>query len=223
MYVKDIMNQPVITCSSDSDLNVAAHLMWEHDCGTIPVVDQEGRLAGMVTDRDICMAAYTQGLPLRAIPVTSAMTQYALACHLDDSVNTAEELMREGQIRRVPVLNREKRLVGIVSLGDIAISSNPAFSGMALRDVSEPRDPTARQRRLAERSEPATMPSVSGATRRPAAEKASGGSATRRRATSAGKSKRSSSGTTRRKSVKGAARKSSSRSGTRKSAGRAAR
>ena len=119
MYVKDIMNQPVITCASDCTLNVAARLMWEHDCGTIPVVDHEGRLAGIITDRDICMAAYTQGLPIQAIPITSAMTQYALACHLDDSVNTAEELMREGQIRRVPVIDNEGRPVGIVAVSDL--------------------------------------------------------------------------------------------------------
>jgi CBS domain-containing protein len=119
MHVKDIMNQPVITCSSDSTLNVAAQLMWEHDCGTIPVVDNEGRLAGMITDRDICMAAYTQGLPIQSIPVTSAMTRYALACHLEDSVTTAEELMREGQIRRVPVIDNEGRPVGIVAISDL--------------------------------------------------------------------------------------------------------
>ena len=130
MHVKDIMNQPVITCSSDSALNVAAQLMWEHDCGTIPVVDHEGRLAGMITDRDICMAAYTQGLPLQAIPVTSAMTRYALACHLDDSVNTAEELMREGQIRRVPVIDNDGRPVGIVAVSDIT------------RFAARPRKPT---------------------------------------------------------------------------------
>ena len=119
MFVKDIMNEPVITCSSDSTLNVAAQLMWENDCGTIPVVDHQGRLAGMITDRDICMAAYTQGLPLQSIPVTVAMTKYALACHLDDSVTTAEELMREGQVRRVPVIDNEGRPVGIVAVSDL--------------------------------------------------------------------------------------------------------
>ena len=119
MHVREIMNQPVITCSSDCALNVAAQLMWDHDCGTIPVVDHEGRLTGMITDRDICMAAYTQGLPLQAIPVASAMTRYALACHLDDSVNTAEELMREGQVRRVPVIDNDGRPVGIVAVSDI--------------------------------------------------------------------------------------------------------
>ena len=77
-------------------------------------------------------------------------------------VREAAELMSEYQVRRLPVVEND-RLVGIVSLGDIAISSNPAFSGMALRDVSEPRQPTARQRRLAQRSQ-TRMPRVPGAT-----------------------------------------------------------
>jgi CBS domain-containing protein len=120
MHVRDIMNHPVITCPSESNLNLVAQLMWEHDCGTIPVVDQEGRLAGIVTDRDICMAAYTQGALLESIPVTTAMAKHVLACHLDDSIETAEELMREGQIRRVPVIDNDARPVGIVAMNDLA-------------------------------------------------------------------------------------------------------
>jgi hypothetical protein len=82
------------------------------------------------------------------------MTPGVVWAFADQDVEELVRLMEDRKIRRVPVLNREKRLVGIVALGDIAISSNPAFSGMALRDVSEPREPNARQRRLAARSQP---------------------------------------------------------------------
>jgi CBS-domain-containing membrane protein len=75
----------------------------------------------------------------------------------DQGVDEAALMMEERQIRRLPVLGRDQRLVGIISLGDIALSSNPAFSGMALRDVSEPASPTARQRRLAQQSTPTRM------------------------------------------------------------------
>ena len=75
MYVKDIMSHPAVICPAGSTLDHAARLMWEFDCGVIPVVDDAGHLCGMVTDRDICMAAYTQGKLLSAIPVTTAMAR----------------------------------------------------------------------------------------------------------------------------------------------------
>lgn len=118
--MKDVMRHPVVTCSLESDVNHAAQLMWEHDCGAVPVVDDEGRLSGIVTDRDVCMAAYTQGAPLRSIPVATAMAKDVLACHVSDSVDTAEELMREGQVRRIPVIDNDGRPVGIVSMNDLA-------------------------------------------------------------------------------------------------------
>jgi CBS domain-containing protein len=120
MHVRDIMNHPVITCPSDSHVNLAAQLMWEHDLGAIPVVDNEGRLTGIVTDRDICMAAYTQAARLESIPVTTAMAKQVLSCHLDDSIEAAEQLMRAGQVRRVPVIDNDGRPVGIVAMNDLA-------------------------------------------------------------------------------------------------------
>ena len=132
MHVRDIMEQPVITCSISSNSNHAAQLMWEHDFGSLPVVDPSGRLAGIVTDRDICMGAYTQGAPLAEIPVTAVMTRHALACHLGDSVETAEELMREAQIRRLPVIDDEGCPVGVVTINDLA--------RLAARDQESARD-----------------------------------------------------------------------------------
>ncbi|MEO8680349.1 MAG: CBS domain-containing protein [Vicinamibacterales bacterium] len=114
------MTHPVVTCSIDSNLSFVARLMWERDCGIIPVVDAAGRLAGIVTDRDICMAAYLQGGALPSIPVTTAMAKHVLACHVNDSVETAEELMTEGQVRRVPVIDNDGRPVGIVAMNDLA-------------------------------------------------------------------------------------------------------
>ena len=120
MRVQEIMSHPVVTCSADSSANDAARCMWDHDCGTVPVVDREGRLVGIVTDRDICMAAYTQGGALEAIPVRNAMATHVLVCHIDDSIETAEQLMREGQVRRVPVIDNDGRPTGIVSMNDLA-------------------------------------------------------------------------------------------------------
>lgn len=120
MHVKDIMTHPVITAPVASTLDAAARLMWEFDCGIIPIVGDDGRLAGVITDRDICMAAYTQGKPLAQIPVRSAMAGEIRACHTDDAIETVEHLARDNQIRRIPVLDADNRPVGIVSMNDLA-------------------------------------------------------------------------------------------------------
>jgi len=120
MHVSELMSKPVVTCRTGDNLDVAARLMWEYDCGVVPVIDAEGRLTGMVTDRDISMAAYTQGKALWAIPVSTAMAKNVLAVHPEESVEGVERLMREGQIRRVPVIDNRARPVGLVSINDLA-------------------------------------------------------------------------------------------------------
>ncbi len=120
MRIKEIMIQPVVTCPVESTLDHAARLMWEFYCGAIPVVGQEGRLAGMLTDRDICMGAYTQGRSLRDIPVSSVMTRLVVAVHTEELIEQAEHLMRESQVHRIPVLDDANRPVGIVSMNDLA-------------------------------------------------------------------------------------------------------
>jgi CBS domain-containing protein len=120
MQIKEIMTQRVKTCPAESTLDHVARLMWQYDCGIIPVTDSDGRLVGVVTDRDICMAAYTQGVALSAIPVTTAMAKQVIAVHEEELVEQAEYLMRESQIRRLPVVDSENRPVGIVSMNDLA-------------------------------------------------------------------------------------------------------
>ena len=120
MLVRELMTSPVATCRDDAQLNEAARIMWECDCGSVPVVDADGRLRGIVTDRDICMAAYTQGRAPQEIPVASVMAEHVLVCHVDDSLETAEQLMREGQVRRIPVIDNDGRPAGIVSVNDVS-------------------------------------------------------------------------------------------------------
>jgi CBS domain-containing protein len=118
--VKAIMTDAVSSCSPDDTLNAAAQRMWDEDCGAVPVVASDGKLAGIVTDRDICMAAYTKGLPLSAIRVKDAMARHVHTCNPDDTLARAATLMAEAQVRRLPVIDAERRLIGIVSLADIA-------------------------------------------------------------------------------------------------------
>lgn len=176
----------------ENTLVEAAGLMRELDVGALPVCEED-RLAGMITDRDMALRAVADGRDPNTTIVRDVMSPGVVYVFADQEVEEVARVMEERKIRRVPVLSREKRLVGIVALGDIAISSNPAFSGMALRDVSEPTNPTARQKRLAERSEPASNGRTAGMRRAASAPKAEGGAARPRRPAAKTKTKRSSS------------------------------
>jgi CBS domain-containing protein len=120
MRVEQLMSQPAVTCRSDDSLHTAARLMWDHDCGALPVVGDGGKVVGVITDRDACMAAYTQGLPLQAVPVSRAMSRQVFSCRPDQAIEAAEKLMAEKQVRRLPVLDGEGRPVGMLSLNDVA-------------------------------------------------------------------------------------------------------
>jgi CBS domain-containing protein len=126
MRIDEIMSQPVVTAPTTCTLDAAARLMREFDCGIVPIVGDDGCLAGVLTDRDICMAAYAENRPLSAISVTSAMTTPVFSLHADDAIETAEHLMRDNQIRRVLVIDAEHRPVGIVAMNDVARLAAPA-------------------------------------------------------------------------------------------------
>ncbi len=137
MRINEIMSQPVVTAPTNCTLAAAARLMWEFDCGIVPIVGDDGCLAGVITDRDICMAAYSQDRPLSAIPITSAMTKHVFSLHSDDAIETAEHVMRDKQIRRVPVLDADRRPVGMVAMNDIARVTTPATKSGADRELVE--------------------------------------------------------------------------------------
>jgi len=120
MNVSQIMQANVRTCRPDDTLLSVAKLMWEGDCGCAPVVGPDGRVVGMITDRDIAMSEYLSGRPLASSTVAEAMSQTVHACRPDDSLYTAESLMRANRVRRLPVVDAEERVVGILSLNDIA-------------------------------------------------------------------------------------------------------
>jgi CBS domain-containing protein len=120
MMVEDLMSTDVPTCRPDDSLQSVAQIMWRHDCGAVPVVDSHSRVHGIISDRDICMAAYEQGRLLSHIRVWSACTRPVHTCRPSDSIDAAERLMRATRVRRLPVLDRRDRLCGIVALGDLA-------------------------------------------------------------------------------------------------------
>ncbi len=139
MKAEQLMTREVKVCTESDTINRAAQLMWESDCGCIPVIraNGDGTVVGLVTDRDIAMAAYTQGKQLFAIPVTEAMAHKVIACHANDGISQVETLMRENQIRRLPVLDQNEHLVGILSLNDIAREAQREASAGKRAEVSE--------------------------------------------------------------------------------------
>ena len=124
MTIEPIMSRDVHRCRPDDTLNYAALQLWERDCGSLPVCaghgDDESQVIGMLTDRDICMAALFQGKPLHELKVADAMSRDIRVAKADDRVEDVELLMRELKIRRVPVTDETGRLVGIVTLADFA-------------------------------------------------------------------------------------------------------
>jgi CBS domain-containing protein len=121
--VQDVMTRSVQCCSPGDSLSHAARILWENDCGCLPVQDESGRVVAMLTDRDICMAAWTQGRTLHELPVSSAMSREVHKLAPGDPLPRAQRLMQEQQVRRLPVVDVDGRLVGLISLNDLVIEA----------------------------------------------------------------------------------------------------
>jgi CBS domain-containing protein len=123
MQVQQVMTRVVHTCGPNDTLNKAAQLMWEHDCGCVPVIDHEAKVVGLITDRDIAMASYTQGKLLEHIGISTVMSRDVRSCKATDRVSLAEERMRDHQVRRLPVTDAEGKIVGLIALNDIVLEA----------------------------------------------------------------------------------------------------
>lgn len=117
--VRSLMTTHVRTCRSDDSLVHAAQLMWETDCGAVPVLTDD-TVVGIITDRDVCMASYTQGKRLEDINVESAMSKVLFSCGPDESIGAALATMGDKRVRRLPVLNENGKLLGIISISNVA-------------------------------------------------------------------------------------------------------
>ena len=121
MKVADLMSKNVACVRMSENLGAAAKIMWDCDCGTVPVLDDSGeKLVGMVTDRDVCMATWSKDGPPSSIKVSEAMSRRVSSCSPNDELSTAEGVMRTRQVRRVPVVDSSGKVVGVLSLADIA-------------------------------------------------------------------------------------------------------
>jgi CBS domain-containing protein len=139
MLVKEVMTEGVACLQPTDSLAYAAERMRELDIGSLPICGDQDMLVGMITDRDITIRATAAGFDANATCVRDVMTPKVVFCFEDQSIEEAASLMEENQVRRLLVLNRDKRLIGIVSLGDLAVKAHDDhLTGEALERVSEP-------------------------------------------------------------------------------------
>ena len=136
MRISDIMTRDVQVARPEDTLRDAAETMARIDAGSLPVCDGR-RLLGIVTDRDIVVRGLAKGLGADS-SITQVMTEGVEYCFDDDDLVEVSDKMAASQIRRIPVVDRDKNLVGIVSLGDVAREARPAEAGDVLEEVSQP-------------------------------------------------------------------------------------
>lgn len=129
MKVKEIMTREVQTCTPDTTVAEAAHLMWEGDCGILPVVDAAG-LVGVVTDRDMYIALATRNTPAARLNVADVASKKPVTCAPEDDVQTALATMQRARVRRLPVVGFGNAVQGILSIDDVV---RAAGAGKAVR------------------------------------------------------------------------------------------
>lgn len=142
MDVREIMTTSVKTLYPEDTLSCAVKLMRDHALGCIPIVGSDGKLLGVLTDRDISLAAYEYGEALWKLRIADSMHAPVFTCHADDSIETAARIMRQHRVRRLPVVDDANRPIGIVSLDDLAhasrvpvIDPTPGLTADELGDV----------------------------------------------------------------------------------------
>ena len=124
MKVQDVMTYDVQTCRPETNLAEAAMQMWRGDFGTLPVVTAAGKVVGMITDRDICMATATKHRDPARIRVKEVMSGKVYGCSCDTDIHEALKIMQQNQVRRLPIMSAEdKRLQGILSMNDLALKA----------------------------------------------------------------------------------------------------
>jgi CBS domain-containing protein len=158
MKIQDLMTTDARTCRASDNLSSAAQAMWEGDLGWLPVVEADGRLVGVITDRDIAMAAHLRGSPPWALAVGDAMAKVVYSVSAGDRLRDASRVMAEHQLRRLPVLDRDGRLVGVITLATLAQAANgggrlpvkPREVASVLAAVTAPRVPQLAERLVVE-------------------------------------------------------------------------
>jgi len=135
MKVQDVMTVDVRTCSPGANLAEVAQVMWEGDCGIVPIVDGHNRVCGVVTDRDVCIALGTRNQRAASVRAAAVMSTEVLTGTATDELAKALDTMRAGRVRRVPVVDSKGALCGILSLDDVVLQITENPKDAKLRDA----------------------------------------------------------------------------------------
>ena len=125
MKVKEVMMGTPYQIPLEANLGMATELMWKGNCGFLPVVDGEKKVCGVVTDRDICVALGTRNQTAGEVLVEEVVQRKVYACNLEDDIHVALQTMREGHVRRLPVVDSSGNLAGVVSMDDLLLRAEP--------------------------------------------------------------------------------------------------
>jgi CBS domain-containing protein len=145
MKVKEVMSQDPVCCTPDDTAQAVAKLMCDHNIGSIPVVsDQQSKqLLGVITDRDLCCGVVGGGLDARSTPVEKFMSDQPVTCRDGENIEKCEQAMQQHQIRRIPVVDGQNCVIGIVSQADLALKDKPERLSKTVAEISKPKRASA--------------------------------------------------------------------------------
>jgi CBS domain-containing protein len=139
MKCKDIMTKYLKMCRPDATVKDAAEIMEELNCGVVPIVDENNKIQGIVTDRDIALYATLHGREHEKTRLKEFMRKNVITCHPEDDIDTAINKMKENKIRRIPVVDDENKVIGLISIGDLAITTHKEHEIFeTLENISSP-------------------------------------------------------------------------------------
>lgn len=121
MKIQAIMTTDIGFCNLEDSLTQAAEIMWQRDCGVVPIVDKEKKVVGMITDRDVCIAAATRNQKPSDIKVNELISDNIISCAANDKIETALKKMKKNQLKRLPIVDNNGGLVGILSINDVLL------------------------------------------------------------------------------------------------------
>jgi CBS domain-containing protein len=129
MKAREVMTGTPYYCQPETNLGSATELMWNANCGFLPVETADGKVIGVVTDRDICIALGTRGRSSGDVTVAEVMSSKLCSCAPDDDIHVALQTLRDGRVRRLPVIGPDGSLIGVISIDDILLRAEPASLG----------------------------------------------------------------------------------------------
>ncbi|MGH9681293.1 MAG: CBS domain-containing protein [Candidatus Acidiferrales bacterium] len=131
MKVKDVMMRTPASCDASTNLGAAVEILWNRNCGILPVADAQGKLAGVVTDRDLCIALGTRNRLPGQLTVGQVVSGEVFTCNAEDEIGDALNTMARKKVRRLPVINKDGQLEGILSMDDIVLHAETGTEGKA--------------------------------------------------------------------------------------------